>query len=101
MSALAMRRKGLSLAVWLGTATLTVVMVLLVAAIARTMRSVEPVRATVPPVSAVVWGDRVFFKPPALAHWLKFRGVHYQVWAKRHPPANRLLRKHVAKPKAG
>ena len=40
-----MRRKGLSLAVWLGTATLTVVMVLLVAAIARTMRSVEPVRA--------------------------------------------------------
>ena len=92
-----MRRGGMSLAIGFAGALVAVAMALLIGDIAKTMRNVKPARATVPPVSAVVWGDRVYLKPPALAHWLKTRGVGYSVWAERHPPANRLLKKHQSK----
>ena len=64
--------------------------------IVNTMRKVQPVRATKPPVSAVAWGDRVFVGPGSLAHWLKVRGIGYSVWADRHPPANHLLQREKA-----
>jgi hypothetical protein len=57
----------------------------------RTLHDVQPVRAAAPPVSALVWGDRVFWTPKPLAGWLHARGVSYRVWARRHPPGNRLL----------
>ena len=93
MSTLAMRRGASSLVFWFGVAVLTLIMAVLVAALVRTMRHVQPVRATVPPVSAVVWGDRVFLGPGGLARWLKARGVGYSVWAERHPPADRVLKR--------
>ena len=43
--------------------------------------------------SPVVWGDRVFLGPGGLARWLKARGVGYSVWAERHPPADRVLKR--------
>ena len=98
MFTLSMRRGVSSVAVWFGVAVVVATLYLLVMSIAHTMRHVKPVRSTVPPVSAVVWGDRVFFKPPTLAHWLKVRGIGYSVWAGRHPPANRLLKSHQAPP---
>jgi hypothetical protein len=49
------------------------------------------VRSSVPPVSAIVWGDRVFQTRRPLAGWLRVHGVDYSVWARRHKPANRLL----------
>jgi hypothetical protein len=87
-------RRGRSLGFMLGLVLLGVVLAVLVIAIVRTLRHPKPVHSTKPPVSAVVWGDRVFFNTAPLAHWLKTRGVHYKVWAKRHPPANKLLVKH-------
>jgi hypothetical protein len=68
----------------------------LIVAIVRTLRHVKPVQSKVPPVSAVVWGDRVFIGPGGLSHWLKVRGVGYSVWAERHPPANNLLQREKA-----
>jgi hypothetical protein len=97
MTALTVRRKGLSLPVWLGLAGVAVIMALLIAAIVHTMKHVKPVKSEVPPVSAVVWGDRVFMRPNGLALWLKARGIGYTVWAQRHPPANHLLQKQKAK----
>ena len=94
MSALAMRRRALSLSLWLGIGAFALVLALLIAAIAHTLQHVQPVRSNAPPVNAVVWGDRVFVGPGGLAHWLKVRGVGYSVWAHRHPPANHLLKRH-------
>jgi len=96
MSALALRRNGMSLVVGFGGAAIIAVMVLLVGTIANTMRNPKPVKASVPKVSAVVWGDRVMFGTPAMAHWLKSHGIAYSVWAGRHPPANQLLNKKYA-----
>jgi hypothetical protein len=96
-TALAVRRTASSLPVWLGVAGVVVVMTILIAAIVRTMRHVEPVGSNVPAVSAVVWGDRVFVGPRGLSHWLEARGIGYSVWAERHPPADRLLQKQKAK----
>jgi hypothetical protein len=94
MSALTIRRRSASsLPVVLGVAVIVVVMVVLVNSIAHTLKHVKPVKAKKPPVSAVVWGDRVFLGPGSLSHWLKVRGVGYSVWADRHPPANHLLQK--------
>ena len=91
-----MRRSGWSLALFLGVAVFAVLMALLIRSIAHTMRHVQPVRAKKPPVSVVVWGDRVFFGPGSLSHWLKVRGIGYSVWAERHPPANHLLQREKA-----
>jgi len=85
------RRGALSLGLWLAIAAIALVMAVLVAAIVRTLKHVKPVRSHVPPVSAIVWGDRVFLTRQPLAGWLRVRGVSYSVWAHRHPPANRLL----------
>jgi len=93
MSALTIRRRGSSLPLLLGVAVIAAVMTVLVISIAHTLKHVKPVKAKKPPVSAVVWGDRVFFGPNSLAHWLKVRGIGYSVWAERHPPANHLLQK--------
>jgi hypothetical protein len=94
MTALTIRRRGaLSLSLWLGVAAIALVMALLIAAIAHTLKHVQPVRAKKPPVSAVVWGDRVFVGPGVLGHWLKVRGVGYSVWAARHPPADHVLQR--------
>jgi hypothetical protein len=97
MSTVALRRGGISLVVGFGGAALVAVMVLLVGTIVNTMRDPKPVKSSTPPVSAVVWGDYVFSSPPAMAHWLKVHGVAYSIWADRHPPANRLLKKHSHK----
>jgi hypothetical protein len=86
-----------SLFLWLVVAVFSLVIFLLVRSIVHTMKHVEPVKATQPPVSAVPWGDRVFVGPGSLAHWLKVHGVAYSVWAERHPPANHLLQKQKAK----
>ena len=96
MSVIAMRRNGSSLAIGLGLAIVGVLMAVLIRTIVHTLRNVEPVHATKPPVSSVVWGDRVFVGPGSLGHWLKVRGVGYSVWAKRHPPANHLLQREKA-----
>ena len=96
MYVLTMRRTVGSLILWVGAAICAVVMLVLVGSIVNTMRKVEPVRATKPPVSAVAWGDRVFVGPGSLAHWLKVRGIGYSVWADRHPPANHLLQRERA-----
>ena len=96
MSAFATRRTGWSLPLGFGLGVVTVIIVLLVGTIVRTLRHVQPVRAKEPPVSAVVWGDRVFVGPGGLAHWLKVRGVGYSIWAGRHPPANHLLQREKA-----
>jgi len=87
-------RRGRSLGFMLGAVVLGVVLAVLVTAIVRTLRNPKPVHSKQPPVSAVVWGDLVFSNSAPLAHWLKTHGVHYKVWAKRHPPANKLLGKH-------
>jgi len=97
MTALTMRRNGSSLPIWLGVAGVALIMGLLIAAIVHTMKHVKPVKSEVPPVSAVVWGDRVFMRPNGLGLWLKARGIGYSVWAQRHPPANHLLQKQKAK----
>jgi hypothetical protein len=98
MSALTIRRRSASsLPLVLGVVVIAVVMAVLVKSIAHTLKHVKPVKAKKPPVSAVVWGDRVFVGPGGLAHWLKVRGVGYSVWADRHPPANHLLQKKVAR----
>jgi hypothetical protein len=97
MTDLAMRRPGVSLVVGLGIALGAVLMAILIGSIVHTMKHVKPVKSKVPPVSAVVWGDRVFVGPGGLAHWLKVRGIGYSVWAERHPPANHLLQKQKAK----
>ena len=91
-----MKRGASSLAVGVGLAVVVAVMAVTVRSIVNTMRNVEPVRASTPPVSAVVWGDLVFSKPTPLAHWLRARGFSYSAWAHRHPPANRLLKRHQA-----
>jgi hypothetical protein len=96
MTSVAMRRPGASLAVGLGIAVGIVVLVLLISSIVHTMKHVKPVKPKKPPVSAVVWGDRVFVGPGGLSHWLKVRGIGYSVWAGRHPPANHLLLKQKA-----
>jgi hypothetical protein len=92
MTVLTMRRTAASLSLWLVAAVFVFVLALLIISIARTLRHVQPVRSTRPPVSAVVWGDRVFSNPAGLAHWLRFRGVGYSVWAHRHPPADHVLK---------
>ena len=96
MTALTTPRSGFSLRFWLGAAVIAVAMSFLVVAIVRTLRHVQPVRSKKPPVSAVVWGDRVFFGPGSLSHWLKVRGIGYSVWAERHPPADNLLQREKA-----
>ncbi len=98
MSALVMRRSGFSLTVWLGVVGFALVLALLIGAIVRTMKHVQPVSSKKPPVSAVVWGDFVFSHPAGLAHWLKVRGVGYSVWAHRHPPADHLLKRQPNRP---
>ena len=92
-----MMRRGSSLVIGFSLAIVGLLMALLIRTIVHTLRHVEPVRATVPPVSAVVWGDRVFVGPGSLGHWLKVRGVGYSVWAGRHPPANHLLQREKAR----
>src|SRR3954469_23427424 len=86
MTSVAMRRPGTSLAVGLGIAVGIVVLVVLVASIVRTMKHVKPVKSKTPPVSAVVWGDRVFVGPSGLSHWLKVRGLRFRGLAPP-PPA--------------
>ena|SRR6266704_6834229 len=93
MSVVALWRSGSSLALGVVLAVFAVLMALLIWTITHTLRHVQPVRSTKPPVSAVVWGDRVFVGPGSLAHWLKVRGVGYSVWSGRHPPANHLLQR--------
>jgi hypothetical protein len=95
ISTLVMRRGGFSLGILLVLGLLAAVMGFLISSIAHTLRHVKPVHATKPPVSGVVWGDLVFSQPPMMAHWLRVHGVAYSVWAQRHPPANRLLKKHA------
>jgi hypothetical protein len=97
MTTAAMRRPGVSLLVGVGLAIGAVVMAILIGSIVHTMKHVKPVKSEVPPVSAVVWGDRVFMGPRGLSLWLKTKGIGYSVWAKRHPPANHLLQKQKAK----
>jgi hypothetical protein len=97
MSFVTMWRNGSALLIGLSLAIVGVFMALLIRTIVHTLRHVEPVRSTVPPVSAVVWGDRVFVGPGTLGHWLKVRGVGYSVWAGRHPPANHLLQREKAR----
>ena len=97
MSALAGARRGfLSLGFWLGAAAFAVAMAVLIAVIVRTLKHVKPVRSSVPPVSAVVWGDRVFLTRAPLQGWLRLHGVPYSVWAHRHKPADRLLGRRAA-----
>jgi hypothetical protein len=91
-----MWRSGSGLLIGFSLAVVGVVMVVLVGTIVRTLRHVEPVHSTVPPVAAVAWGDRVFVGPGTLHHWLKFHGVAYSVWAERHPPADKLLQREKA-----
>jgi len=93
MSIWAVRRGARSLGFALAAGAVAVVLALPVASIVKTLRHVQPVRATKPPVSSVVWGDRVFLTPKPLAGWLRVRGVSYSAWAKRHPPANRVLKR--------
>lgn len=95
MSALALRRPS-SLILLLGLGVVGAVMALLVLSIAHTLKHVKPVHSSKPRVSAVVWGDKVLFGTPAMAHWLKVHGIAYSVWAERHPPANRLLKQRYA-----
>ena len=97
MSAFALRRGATSLTFWLVAAVFAVAMTLLVTTIVHTLKHVKPVRSSVPPVSAVVWGDRVFLTQAPFRSWLKVRGVSYGVWAHRHPPANRLLARHAGR----
>src|SRR5690242_13189350 len=96
MTALALRRSGISLAIGFGGAAIVAVLVVLVGTIANTIRNPKPVHSSTPPVSAVVWGDKVVFGPPSMRHWLKFHGIAYSVWAGRHPPADRLLQRRYA-----
>ncbi len=91
-----MRRTFGSLAFWLCAGVFLVVLVILIGTIVNTMRNVQPVHASKPPKSAVVWGDRVFFGPGSMKHWLKVRGIAYPVWAERHPPADKLLQRQKA-----
>jgi hypothetical protein len=91
MSAFAIRRGVLSLGFWLGAAAFAVAMTLLVTAIVHTLKHVKPVRSSVPPVSAVVWGDRVFLTRAPLRTWLQLHGTRYGVWARRHRVADHLL----------
>jgi hypothetical protein len=100
MYVLTMRRTVGSLALWLGVGIFAVILAILVGTIVNTMRKVEPVRAKKPPVSAVPWGDRVFFGPGTLHHWLKVHGIAYSVWAERHPPADKLLQREKARREA-
>jgi len=97
MTSVAPRRPGFSLLVGIGIAIGIVALALLIGSIVHTMKHVKPVKSEVPPVSAVVWGDRVFVGPRGLSQWLEVRGISYSVWAKRHPPANHLLQKQKAK----
>jgi hypothetical protein len=92
------RRLGRALGIALATAGLAALVALPVISIVKTLRHVQPVQAKAPPVSAVVWGDRVFSKPTPLAGWLRVRGVNYSVWATRHPPASRLLKRQAGTP---
>jgi hypothetical protein len=41
--------------------------------------------------TGIVWGDRVFTARAPLSAWLHRRGVAYVVWARRHPPASRVI----------
>jgi hypothetical protein len=100
MGVLAVRRSIGSLVVGFGAALFIVVLAVLVGTIVNTMRHVKPVKATTPPVSAVPWGDRVFFGPGTLHHWLKVHGIAYSVWAERHPPADNLLQREKARREA-
>jgi hypothetical protein len=97
MSAVAVRhRNSIPARIWLVLVILAVALGALIAGIVHTLRHVKPVRPSRPPVSAVVWGDRVFFGPGTLSHWLKVHGIGYSVWAGRHPPANHLLQRQKA-----
>src|SRR4051794_34034554 len=92
----AMGRAGHCLGVGRRIAEGSGVLALLIGSIVHMMNNVKPVKSAGPPVSAVVWGDRVFAGPGGLSHWLKVRGIGYSVWATRHPPANHLLLKQKA-----
>jgi hypothetical protein len=99
MSIWMIRRSARSFVLLLAAAAGAAVVALPITELVRTLQNVQPVQATVPPVSAVVWGDRVFSTPKPLAGWLQTRGVAYRAWAHRHPPANRLLQ-HEARTRA-
>ena len=60
--------------------------------VARTLQTATPVPSEVA-AAGVIWGDRVFPSRAPLAHWLRFRGVAYSVWASRHPPAAARIKK--------
>ncbi len=60
--------------------------------VAQKLHDVTPVRASAGSASAVVWGDRVFWSPKSLAHWLHFHGASYALWGQRHPHALLVLR---------
>jgi hypothetical protein len=93
MSIWMIRRVTRSFALLIAAAAAAAIVALPIGALVRTLRDVQPVHATAPPVSAIGWGDRVFWTPKPLAGWLHARGVSYRVWAHRHPPGNRLLRR--------
>jgi hypothetical protein len=92
MSTIALRQRASRLGVALVALALSAALAVLVGSIVKTLEHVKPVRATKPPVSAVVWGTLVFQSPDGLNLWLRRHGVAYPTWARRHPPANRLLR---------
>src|SRR5262245_56213998 len=93
MSAMTVSGRTSRLALAVALIALAIAISALVAVIAHTLKHAQPVRSNEPPVSGVVWGDRVFVGPGSLAHWLKVRGIGYSVWAERHPPANDVLQR--------
>jgi hypothetical protein len=60
--------------------------------VAHTISRPEPVVIPKrPPVSAVVWSNRVFVDLGMLERWLAARGTPYAAWARRHPHAVAVL----------
>jgi hypothetical protein len=41
--------------------------------------------------TAIVWSDRVFWKPQAMRSWIEGRGASYARWARLHPSAVSIL----------
>ena len=60
--------------------------------VTKTLQHAEPVPVSKrPPVSAVVWSERVFSSQPTLERWLERRGRSYSEWAHKHPGAAKIL----------
>jgi hypothetical protein len=58
--------------------------------VARTISQAQPPALTMRATS-IVWDDRVFQSPAALARWLRSRGATYAEWSKQHPAGRDLL----------